>query len=509
MGEQTAVSLKGIKKGFSGVPILKGVDLTLKQGEVLALMGENGAGKSTLVNILMGIYQRDAGEITIGEKKFESYNVDTAREQGITMIPQELALVPSLTVAENIFLSSRRKKSRLVSWNDMFREAETIIEELGFQIDARARIDSLPISHRQQVAIIKVLAENAKVIIMDEPTSSLSREEVVRLQSIIRELKGRGVSVIYISHFLDEVFEVADTITVLRDGYFIASKPRAETTQKEVVSLMVGEGLFKTQQILRKEIENEEENSQETVMEVRELIRGPGCGPVSFRVKKGEVLGITGLVGAGKSELMRSLCGVDKFESGEILVSGEQVNIRNIRDAYNCGISVVPEDRKLQGLVLMRSVLENMTLAVSYRKQISRRGFSNRRREYKDAAEYVEKLGIKIASLEQKAGRLSGGNQQKCVISKALLTKPKLLFLDEPTRGIDVGAKTVIYSLIRKLKAQGMSIVLFSSDIGEIPIVCDRVIVLSNNSIAGELSGKEAAMESILAFTVGGTEHEA
>lgn len=504
------VNLQKIEKSFHGVPVLKGVDLRLKRGEVLALMGENGAGKSTLVNVLMGVHQKNGGIIEIENRVYNEYSIAAARKAGISIIPQELSLVPSLTVAENIFLGQRAVgKLGTIAWKQMVRDAQQVIDEFGFDLDASVRVDSLPISYRQLVSIIKVVAEDAKVIIMDEPTSSLSREEVLRLQKIIFMLKDRGKAIIYISHLLDEIFEIADTITVLRDGYFIDSRKKEETNQREIVSLMVGEGLLQTQEVLRKSIEDKEDNykDRKPVLEVKELRRRESDEGISFALYPGEVLGITGLVGAGKTELLRALVGVDGFASGQVEIEGRKVSIKSPADAYRYGISSVPEDRKLQGLVLMRSVKDNIALSLPYRRSIARLGVVNAKREEKDAAEYVEKLSIKINSLAQAVGRLSGGNQQKCVISKALLAKPKILMLDEPTRGIDVGAKTMIYKLIRELKEEGMAILLFSSDVSEIPIACDRVLILSNNRVSGELTGKEATVKTILNYTVGGS-HE-
>ncbi len=508
MNDKYVVNLKNIVKGFNGNPVLKGVDLCLKPGEVLALLGENGAGKSTLMNILMGVYQRDEGTIEINGKQFAHYNIATARENGITIIPQELALVPAITVAENILLGNRIiNKAKMILWKDMFEKAQKFIDDFGFKIDARARVDSLPISYRQLVCIIKAVVDEAKVIIMDEPTSSLSKEEVLHLHDIIRKLKAEGEAIIYISHLLDEIFEIADTIVVLRDGCFIDSKNVNDTTQREVVSLMVGEGLMKAQENLRQSIVNEEADYTGLLprMRVLNFKRASNFKEINFSLYPGEVLGITGLIGAGKSELMRTLIGVDKYDSGTIEIDGQEVKITCPADAYKLGMSSVPEDRKLQGLVLMSSVLDNITLAPVYRKTVTKAGFLDVRQEKKDAANFVEKLVIKINGLNQRAGRLSGGNQQKCVISKALIVKPRILLLDEPTRGIDVGAKTLIYKLIRELKERGISIIFFSSDISEIPIACDRVLLMSNNVFIGELTGKEATVERILNCTIGGS----
>ena len=505
MEKQWMVELIGIKKSFAKVEVLKGVDLRLGRGEIVALMGENGAGKSTLVNILMGVHQRDSGEIRINGKEFTEYNIHIARKNGIAMIPQELALVPAISVAENIFLSRRLKAGWTLSQKQMCKEAKKLMTELGFDIDPGARVDSLPISYRQLVSIVKVIAEDANVVIMDEPTSSLSAEEVARLQKIIFALKERGVSIIYISHLLDEVFEIADTIVVLRDGYFIKSIPKVETTQREVVSLMVGEELMQTQNALRQEIEASEGTTDaEAVMEVSELTLTKENAPIHFTLHRGEVLGITGLVGAGKTETLRAITGLDKHKEMKLTLHGRQTRLRNMRDALKEGVCVVPEDRKLEGLVLMRSVRENIAMCRTYRTTIARLGVLRRKKECDDVDRMMAELAIKAAGREQVIRYLSGGNQQKCVIAKELLAKPSILMLDEPTRGIDVGAKTTIYQLIRKLKRQGLSVLLFTSDVSEIPVVCDRAIVLAGYEMVGELKGKEITVPAILQSAAGG-----
>lgn len=507
MEQQAIVELRGITKSFSGVSVLKGVDLTLHSGEVVALMGENGAGKSTLMNILMGVHQADGGQIRIHGKEFQSYDIQTARENGIAIIPQELALVPALSVAENIFLSKRTEhRGAAVSQKEMVRKAGRILEELGFDIDPRMRVDQLPISYRQLVSIVKVVAEQASVVIMDEPTSSLSIEEVRRLQAIIRRMKERGVAIVYISHLLDEVFEIADTLIVLRDGHFIASKKKQETNQREIVSLMVGEDLMQTQQRLRSEIENEGTISGETLLEVEGLKLTPKAEPIDFTLHAGEVLGITGLVGAGKTELLRALTGLDKNEEFSMRLYGEPTKLNNMRDALEHGVSVVPEDRKLQGLVLIRSVRENIAMCRTYRKRTAKFGMIDRRRENADAAEMIQELAIKTAGPEQRVRYLSGGNQQKVVIAKELLAQPRILMLDEPTRGIDVGAKATIYQLISKLKKSGMGVLFFTSDMSEIPVVCDRVIVLSGGAVSGRMEGKDVTIGKILQYAAGGKE---
>ncbi|MDD5016504.1 MAG: sugar ABC transporter ATP-binding protein [Eubacteriales bacterium] len=507
MNEDTIVCLNKINKSFSTVQVLFDVDLELKKGEVHAIVGENGAGKSTLMKILMGVYPPDSGEIIIDDIKMKKYNVNVARDNGIVIIPQELSLVPAYTVAENIFLSQRgTAKFGFVSGRKMISQADALIKELGYKIDAGIRTDKLPIAYRQVVSIVKAVAENAKVIIMDEPTSSISKDEVDELMKIIDMLKKRGTTIIYISHLLDEVFSVSDRVTVLRDGKLVTTLDKKSTTQREVISFMVGEDLLKTQQEVMEKTKKESKDykNEEPIFEISNLRRKEKEEEVSLRLHKGEVIGITGLVGSGKTELVRTIIGLDKKSGGQIFIEGKGVNLTSPKSAYKKGIAIVPEDRKLQGLVLIRSVIENIALSDVYRKRISRAGFINQKKEKKDALNYVNKLKIRITSLRQTVDNLSGGNQQKVAVSKALMVQPKILILDEPTRGIDVGAKAMIYKLIMELKEQGMGILFFSSDISEIPFISDRVLVMREGKIVAKLNTEQATIENMLNYMAGG-----
>jgi ABC-type sugar transport system ATPase subunit len=505
VSDAVAATLLNISKSFNGVQVLRAVSLELKAGEVHAIVGENGAGKSTLVKVLMGSIAKDSGEIVIGGVYQGAYDMRAARHAGITMIPQELALVPAFTVAENIMMGHlpRIGRSRLIDWNGTTRRAQDVLGELGFAIDPRARVDRLPIAYRQMVAVAKAVADKARVIIMDEPTSSLGREEVARLLDVVTSLKKRGATIVYISHLLDEVFQVADRITVLRDGRHVETKSTGETTQREIVSLMVGEDLLNTQNMLRKEVERTRIARGAPLLEVRGLRRKRQEAGASFAVHRGEVVGITGLVGSGKTELARTLLGLERYEAGEILIDGKVQQIRRPRHAQRHGIFMVPEDRKLQGLVLLMSVKENISLSQGYRARISTLGVINREREAEDARTYVERLKIKVAGLDQRVYRLSGGNQQKVVISKALLAQPKILMLDEPTRGIDVGAKATIYQLIRELADSGVTVLLFSSEISEVLLVSDRVLVMRAGKIVAEMPGGEATQDRVLQCAAG------
>lgn len=499
------VEMRSITKSFSGVEVLHGIDFDLRRGEILGLVGENGAGKSTLMSILMGSKNKDSGEIVINGETQKDYNVNIALDKGVTMIPQELALVPAITVGENILLGQRNKnKVGMVDWKTLQETAGRHIREMGFNIDPYMRLDNLPIAYRQLVAIIRAVAEDKKVIIMDEPTSSLSRDEVTHLHEVIMELKERGTTIIYISHLLEEIFHITDRITVMRDGNIIDTKTTVEIDEREIVSMMVGEQLHHVQdELLHRHVERSVGQEPETVLEVKGMKRDKHSGVIDFELKKGEILGITGLVGAGKTELVRNIFGLDKPLEGEVRIKNKKVHIRSPRDAIKHKVMLVPEDRKLQGLVLPGSVRENITLADTYRKRIGVAGFRNLKKEKEDSIEYVERLSIKIANLEQRVRNLSGGNQQKVVISKALVTKPDILILDEPTRGIDVGAKAMIYRLIRELRDKGMSILFLSSDVNEVPLVSDRLLVMQAGKIVQELDGYEITVKNIVNYVAG------
>jgi ABC-type sugar transport system ATPase subunit len=506
------IELRGIKKSFSGVEVLHGVDFELRRGEVLGLVGENGAGKSTLMSIIMGSKARDSGDIIINGEKQKDYGISIALEKGITIIPQELALVPTVTVSENIMLSQRPTRAvRLINWKKLHEEALKHLTDMGFQINPYARLDSLPIAYRQIVAIVKAISEKKQVIIMDEPTSSLSHDEVMHLHNVIRELKKRGNTIIYISHLLEEVFNITDRITVMRDGNIIDTKITKETNEREIVSMMVGEELFNVQQELLSKGSQEKKaaaKDAEVILKVSGLKRKHNSDELSFELRKGEILGITGLVGSGKTEMARNIFGLDKYAAGSIEINGCKVNISSPRQAIKNRLMLVPEDRKLQGLVLPMTVLENITLGDPYRKKVGQLGFSNKTAERRDAAQYVRKLKIRIARMEQRVRNLSGGNQQKVVLSKALLIQPEILILDEPTRGIDVGAKAIIYQLIEKLKQEGMAILFLSSDFNEVPLISDRLLVMRDGRIVTELNGEEITIKNIVNHVAGVKDNE-
>jgi len=508
MKEDIIVSLENIVKSFAGVRVLDNVNFNLKKGEVHALVGENGAGKSTLMKILMGIISKDGGKVFVNGKEQFDYNVSIAKKNGITIIPQELSLIPDSSVAESVMLGQRPlNKLGFVDWNKMMAETEKIIKELGFDIDPKTKVRKLSIAHRQLVSIVKAIADNAKIIIMDEPTSSLSKEEVNKLFSIIDTLRKREFTIIYISHMLDEVFEVADIITVLRDGQNVGTKIKKHTSHLEIISLMLGRILLSVEELLCKKLKKDIDDNTikgNPLLEVKSLKRKVGEPSVSFKLYSGEVLGITGLIGSGKTELVRSVFGLDKIEKGEIIINGEKIKIRNPREAFEAGMGFVPEDRRLQGLVLPMSVIENISLIEIYRKRISKFGFINKKKEKKDFFYYIENLNIQSTSSNQRVYKLSGGNQQKIVLSKVLLAEPKILILDEPTRGIDVGAKAAIYKLIIKLKEKGISVIFISSDISEMPIICDRVLIMRNKEIVCEITDRDGITPDKIMYSMAG-----
>lgn len=505
------VKMEDINKSFSGVRVLKNVNFNLKYGEVHALVGENGAGKSTLVNVLMGVLSPEQGKIVVnGEMQSQNYSINHALKMGVTMIPQELALVPAVSVAENIMMSHRPvNKSGILNKKEMYRQAQQYVDDLNFDFDVTARTDTLPIAYRQLVCIVKAIAEETKVIIMDEPTSSLSAEERVNLHKIIRKIVAQGTSIIYISHYIDEIFEISDRITVMRDGENVGTYETKKLEQRELVSMMVGEELLQTQNRLIGRIKSETSLDRKNEIPALEICdikinqKAPSC---SFKAYSGEVVGLAGLVGAGKTEITKAILGISKFESGQIKIKGEGVVIKNPIEAYRKGIAIIPEDRKLEGLCLLSSVEDNISLAPKYRKTISKLGIIQKKPLRRDVEHSIEQLSIKVSGLRQRARRLSGGNQQKLVLAKALLTKPEILILDEPTRGIDVGAKSIIYELIRNLRDEGMCVIFCSSDVEEISLVCDRALILRDNKIVAELQAEECSVQNILNYAAGSEE---
>jgi D-xylose transport system ATP-binding protein len=503
------LEMKNIVKEFPGVKALDGVTFDLHKGEFHALVGENGAGKSTLMKVLSGVYPfpEYSGEIQVDNQPKRFRNIREAEEAGIAIIFQELSLVKELSVGENIFLGREPSRFGIINWNELYHRATKLLRELNLPLDPRTPVGNLGIGQQQLVEIAKALSQNARILVLDEPTAALTESEVEILFGILKDLKGRGVGMIYISHKLDEVFLLSERITVLRDGKTVGTQPISELDKNKVIAAMVG-----------REVENifpqVKHQLGETVLEVKNLsANDPNVSGkklvdnVSFSVKKGEVLGIAGLMGAGRSELLMSIFGaqVDRT-SGEFFIEGKKININSPADAIRHGIGFVTEDRKRFGLLLEQTVLNNLTLAGL--KRISGRFLTNRSREIVAAGEPMSSLRIKANSVMTMTGTLSGGNQQKVVLGKWLLTGPKVLFLDEPTRGIDVGAKQEIYTQINRLAEAGLAIVLVSSELPEVIGLSDRILVLHEGKMAGEFTRAEATPEKIMASATGQSAYE-
>lgn len=484
------MELKEISKSFSGVPALKGVSLKVESGKVHALLGENGAGKSTLIKILSGVYQRDSGTITIDGMPVEIHSTVDSRKLGISVIYQEFALVPELNIVQNIFLGKElRSRGIFLSVKQMLKSAVGLMEQLHFNSNVTKKIRELSVSQQQMVEIAKAFSANAWFVVMDEPTSAITEADKDKLFAIIREMKSQGIAVVYISHRMQEIFEIADEVTVLRDGEHVKTMPISETDEDDLTRLMVGREV--------KDIFNREKTELgEVVFQAENLGRKGVFAPISFEVRAGEVLGFSGLMGAGRTEIARCIFGMDKYDSGEIMLRGKKLHVHSPQEALKHGICYVSEDRRGEGIIPLRSVKENICLAAL--RELSSSGYRNTDREQDLSREYMDKFRIKAATDEQAIGRLSGGNQQKCCLAKMLACKPSLIILDEPTRGIDVGAKAEIHRLIGELAKQQIAIILISSELPEIIGCCDRIIVLAEGKQTGEFEGRKATQEAIM-----------
>ncbi len=498
MEEKYVLQMSGITKRFPGVLALDQVSLRVREGEVHALLGENGAGKSTLMKILAGAYVKDAGEIEVFSQKTNIGTPRAAEDLGIGIIYQELNLIPALTVAENIFLGRyQMKHAGKIDWKSLYRDADKLLQELEVDVKSTDYIRDLGIAQQQMVEVAKALSMNARIIIMDEPTAPLTDRETANLFRIIRKLKASAVSVIYISHRLEEILEMCDRATIMRDGQTIKEVDIADVTMDEIIRLMVGRELKEKYPRVEKKIGEE-------AFRVEHLSAGPKVQDISFSIRAGEVLCLGGLVGAGRTETARAIFGLDRKTGGKIYIDGKARAISNPKTAIQAGIGFVTEDRKGEGLVLKLGVDQNITLASldKFRKGLHLRLGG----ESAVVQEYVDKLKIKTPSISQKVENLSGGNQQKVVLAKWLLSECKVLIMDEPTRGIDVGAKIEVYNLINELAQAGKAILVITSEIPELLGICDRVMVMARGRISGFLSREEANQEAVMTLAVNAEE---
>ena len=490
MDNNYILTLKNITKEFPGVKALDDVTINIERGTIHGLVGENGAGKSTLIKVLAGIYQPNKGEIILDGKPCRFNSPIEARRAGISVVHQEIKLAEPLSVAENMFLGNVQLKNGLVDWKGMRRRAWEIVEDLGMDIDINAQVSSLTVAKKQIVEIMHAINNNSRILIMDEPSAVLTDRELEVMFRIVKQLRDKGITIIYISHRLDEIFGLCSNVSVLRDGCHIDTIPVASVDRQGLINMMVGREMGQ-------EYPKEVGNVGGTILEVKNLSRGI-LQDISFEVKSGEVFGISGLVGAGRTELARAILGIDKPESGEVYVRGKKVHYRTLAAAIRDGLGLIPEDRKLQGLVQIMSVKRNTTLVNM--KRVLRAGVISSSLEEKLSKEYADKLHVVTPSMETEVQYLSGGNQQKVVIAKWLFQNSEILFLDEPTRGIDVGAKAEIYRLINRMAKEGKTIIMISSEMPELLGMCDRIMVMHEGHKMGELNAAEATQEKIMAL---------
>lgn len=494
------LELKNIHKSFPGVLALQGVDFSLNSGEIHALMGENGAGKSTLIKVLTGVYSKDEGEITLEGKEVIIRSPQDAQKEGISTVYQEITLCPNLSVAENMYIG--RSEKTIQNWKQMNEGATKILQSLDIPAKATQQLASCSIAVQQMVAIARAVDMDCKVLILDEPTSSLDEQEVEKLFKLMRDLKARGVGIIFVTHFLDQVYEVCDKITVLRDGKLVGEYEIADLPRVQLVSKMLGKELDDLSDIKGEAPTDSSIDKSAVVFGTKGLASDQGIKPFDFHINKGEVNGFTGLLGSGRSECVRAIFGADKKISGTVTKNGKEVKINKPLDAMKAGIGYLPEDRKIDGIIGDLSVRENIILALQVMK-----GFFKpftKAEANKFAEEYIKLLGIKTASADTPIKSLSGGNQQKCLIARWLLTHPEYLILDEPTRGIDVGTKVDIQKLVLKLASEGMSITFISSETDEMLRTCSRLVVMRDRKVVGELSGADLNQTMIMNTIAGG-----
>ncbi|MDR1765414.1 MAG: sugar ABC transporter ATP-binding protein [Lachnospiraceae bacterium] len=488
------LELRGIEKEFPGVKALKGVSFTVRPGEIHALCGENGAGKSTLIKVITGAHAHNAGEYLVDGKEVHFSSTDEAIGLGISCVYQELSIAPQLDVAQNLYIGNLPRKGRLIDHKKLYAETSRILAQLDLDVPPKTPAGELSVGQQQMIEIGRALTRNARCIIMDEPTSSLSEKEADTLFGIIRKLKARGIAIVYISHKLDEVMMLSDRITVIRDGENIVTQDTSKTTQDGLIAHMIGRSL---ENMYRKD----PTEIGDVMLSVSGLTRPGVFTDVGFNVRRGEVVGFFGLVGAGRSEIMRALFGVDRYTEGEVVLDGKRLRAGDPPGAIRSGLGFCTEDRKKEGLMLRLTILLNATLVKL--PLMSKYGVIDRAKQREEAHRYVESISIKCPSVHQKAGNLSGGNQQKVVLAKWLMLAPKVLIVDEPTRGIDVGSKAEIYGILNELAKDGMGIIVVSSEIEEIMGVCDRVITVFEGRVTGDFPVEGLSSDRVLAAALG------
>ena len=491
--DEYILRVNGLSKRFGGVQALDNVDFDLRYGEIHALVGENGAGKSTLIKVLGGVYSRDSGKVEFDGKEVIFNRPIEAQEAGIAIIYQELSLMSSLNVIENIFMGRMTSRFGIIDWKDLERRTREVLDIIGLDIDPNTTVSDLTISQRQMIEIAKALAANAKLIIMDEPNSSLSETETKRLFGVIESLMSRDISILYVSHKIEEVMEISDRITVFRDGCYIGTENTDDATEYSIINMMVGRELDRSAHIVTP-------MSDEIVLDVRNLT-GKRFKDVSFTVQRGEIVGFSGLMGAGRTDLARAIFGAESFEDGQILLNGNNVKFKSTSDAIANGLAMVQEDRKLLSLFIELPVKKNISIAELPR--MTRFGVINEKVERTMSDTLVNSLDIRLASIENPVSSLSGGNQQKTVLARWLATNPKLLILDEPTHGVDVGAKAEIYNLIRNLAKEGVSIILISSELPDLLAMSYRIVVMHEGRVTGIVHHENATEDNLMAYATG------
>jgi len=502
MAEELLLKMTGIHKSFPGVKALDDVDFSVQRGQVHALIGENGAGKSTLIKVLTGIYQEDAGEIVFDAESISPASATDSQHLGISTIYQELNLAQYLSVAENIFIGREPKRRGLIDWKTVRSRADAILRDMGVGgVDVTKSLGACSVAIRQMVAIARALSFDAKLLVMDEPTSSLGEDEVEILFDVIRRVKARGTSVIFISHKLDEVFEICDAVTILRDGRLVGAYPMAEMTKLKMVSLMIGRDA--TSVLHRKKTAYIAPGERKTLLKARGLSRAHKTRQIDIDIASGEVLGVSGLLGSGRTELARILFGDDVPEQGKIDISGRPARLKNPRDAIKLGLGFCSEDRKAEGIFPNMTVMENMTIGVL--DEVSAVGVMSAKDQVKIAQTYIDKLKIKASGPNQRMKELSGGNQQKVLLARWLCKKPILMILDEPMRGIDLGAKSEIEEIIAELAGGGVAVLMISSELEELVRSCDRIAVLSEGKKVGQLVGREISEERLVGIIAHGS----